>query len=121
MQFCNEHWDKLRALIASAGMGHLVSKSGEELAKRMTKPVSVPDPLIEAHNMIMERSLSQLGLYIMGTNEDCDNKHFCPICEANKNLPAHPETKESCGDWFINSIVPYLKDEYTREGWLNNN
>lgn len=117
MRFCQSHWNQLRDKVKESGMFHLVSTSGEQAAKRMQKEIAgkptVPDPLLEAHNMMLKRAIECLGIGVMG---DC-----CPLCEANKHLPNHPETNECCSDAWINSIIPYLKDEYIKEGWLNNN
>lgn len=78
-----------------------------------------PDPLMEAHNMIMSRSLECLGIYIMMVKED--QSHYCPICEANHKLPEHPKAKMKCGDWWIQSLCEYLHFEYEKEGWLKVN
>lgn len=124
MKFCQSHWDKLRDAIKSKNMFHLVSNSGEELATRMKKQSAgqavVPDPLMEAHNMILERSISLMP-HIIGINEEAEDKHFCPLCEALKHLPPHPETKLPCDESWISTLTEYLQIEYTKEGWLNSN
>lgn len=123
MKFCKEHWDKLREDIDAAGLSHLIAKTGEAAVKRLmdmqAKKAVPPDPLIECHNMILQRAIEVMGTGIMMKNDAEGDGHYCPICEANKNMAPHPETKRNCGDEWIATIVPFIKDEYRKEGWLN--
>lgn len=120
MQFCNPHWKQLRTAIEDKGMFHLVSKSGIQAVGRLVKEAKgqavAPDPLMEAHNMILSRSLECLGVYIMLMKDD----GFAPLPSVER-LPEHPKTKLKCGDWWISSLSEYLRFEYEKEGWLNSN
>lgn len=123
MKFCQTHWDRLRKEVTDAGMFHLVSKSGVQAVVRMTKELkgnaTVPDPLLEAHNMIVSRGIECLGLGLMAKPED-GSEHYCPLCEVDKHVPNHPNGMV-CSEYWITSLIEYLKAEYTKEGWLNNN
>lgn len=124
MKFCQSHWDQLRNGLKDRGMFHLVAKSGQELFNRFKKEennqTTVPDPLMEAHNMIIQRSLQYMPHIIMNNEHDPEG-HFCALCEAVKYMPLHPETKLPCDQSWIITLLDYLKTEYTKEGWLNNN
>jgi len=123
MRFCLPHWEQLKQALKDAGMSHLITNGGEQLAEKLKRESEgqavVPDPLFEAHNMMLERAMNHLGPYIMFQKED--GTDYCPLCEVNEKLMPHPETKLKCADSWISTIVPYLKEEYTKEGWLNNN
>lgn len=121
MQFCKSHWDRLRKEITDAGMFHLVSKSGIQAAVRLVKDIkgqpTVPDPLMEAHNMISSRSIECMGIGMMNKPPD-EREHYCPCCEADRLLPNHPNGMV-CSEQWITSVIAFLKAEYTKEGWLN--
>lgn len=124
MKFCQPHWDQLREAIKARGMFHLVANSGEEAANRLKKQADgqavVPDPLMEAHMMILQRAISFMP-HIIGINEDAEDKHYCPLCEARKHMPPHPETKVVCDESWIQTLTEHLQIEYTKEGWLKSN
>lgn len=84
MQFCTDHWDKLRAAIVSRGLDHLVAKDGKaaisnEIAK-LNGEEGKYDPLMSCHWMITNRALETGGMYLMFTKED--GTQYCPVCEA---------------------------------------
>lgn len=84
MQFCTDHWNKLRLAIANRGIDHLVAKDGEaaitnEIAKLSGETGSY-DPLMACHWMITNRALEFGGLYLMFPKED--GSQHCPVCEA---------------------------------------
>lgn len=86
MQFCQPHWDKLRAAIAERGLSHRIAQDGRAAAGRMkaefegTATDRTYDPLMDAHNMIVARALELGGLYLMTGD-------YCPICEAVTHSP----------------------------------
>jgi hypothetical protein len=113
MKFCQPHWEELKKAIDDRGLGHLVSKSGEEAVERTarahegTGPTKKDvDPLLAAHNNIVSNALASGGIYMMGTDEE--GNRFCPVCEAAKN--GH-------GDWIelaangIAETIASLPDE----------
>lgn len=69
---CQEHWDSLRSAIIDRGMGHLIAKDAEELAKGKKF-----EPLIGAHNAVMFNLVSIGGVALM-------LQEGCPLCFANK-------------------------------------
>lgn len=79
MQFCQSHWNKLRAAIAERGLSDLVSGSGREVMTRLAGGGF--DPLMGAHNRLIAALVSVAGPGLMTIDG-------CPICEGNK---AHDE------------------------------
>lgn len=84
MQICKEHWEKLRAALATRGLDHLGAKSGEQAVADMNADLEgderAYDPLMGCNWMITSRALSIGGLYLLGTKED--GSQYCPVCEA---------------------------------------
>lgn len=79
MKFCDEHWARLKAAIEERGLGGLVSKTGEEAARRfMSEDAKAFDPLMYSHNAIVSNAVGVVGLVLMVANEDGSDK--CPIC-----------------------------------------
>jgi hypothetical protein len=84
MKFCMPHWTKLREAIDVRGMTHLVSQSGmaamESMVKDLTGQATLMDfdPLMSAHNMIVQNTMSIMGIDVLTQNEDGTDK--CPIC-----------------------------------------
>lgn len=83
MKFCQNHWNILRKAIDDRGMGHLISRSGEECVRRLVAGSEHPskttfDPLMGSHNQIIARSLNECGFEIMIQNDDGSDR--CPIC-----------------------------------------
>jgi hypothetical protein len=90
MKMCPLHWERLKELIRSKGLWDFVSSSGEEACQRMRdeldgKSVTKKtfDPLIGAHNMIVNAALEMGGIYVIGVDEEGND--YCPICEAEKH------------------------------------
>jgi len=128
MKMCQKHWDALRQGVHERGMSHLIPHSGQDAADRIKKEQQgdavPPDPLMEAYNMILSRSIEFLGMYILSMKEgtEASNEgHYCPLCEARDHLPAHPETGVPCDESWIATSLDYLKLEFTKDGWLNKN
>lgn len=87
MQICPSHWLQLRTAVSERGLDHLVSKSGEEAAQRMTNmgngssdPADF-DPLMAANMAIISYYVSHIGI-------DGISEQLCPVCEAAKNSDA---------------------------------
>lgn len=84
MQFCKDHWDKLRKAIEDRGLSHLVVKSEEAVFENIVAELQgekvVYDPLIDCHWMITNKALETGGLYLL-TNKK-DGTQYCPVCEA---------------------------------------
>lgn len=124
MKMCLEHWDRLRDGLKERKMFHLVATDGHKLFDRFKKEregqATIPDPLMESHNMILGRALKYMP-HVLGLNEKNPEGHYCPLCEARIHMPPHPETNQPCDDSWIITLLDYLKVEYTKEGWLNEN
>lgn len=84
MKFCQQHWDRLRAVVKEKGMEPLIAKSAEAAMERMqeeaagTQTPATFDPLMSCHWMIANNALQAGGLYLMTGD-------FCPLCELVKN------------------------------------
>ena len=84
MKYCHPHWDELRQAILDAGLGHLIAANGREALARTVAElkgkatVADFDPLMVAHNMVMERATQYFGLALFTPNEDGSEK--CPVC-----------------------------------------
>lgn len=119
MQFCKVHWEQLRTAIKERGLDHLVSKSGEEAVQRMVEEIEGVesnnnfDPLIAAHNMILDRALQMGGLYLFSGD-------YCPICEVMKHMDGKPgditgrlwSAKEIEFDWIngpANAVLEHCR------------
>lgn len=122
MQFCTRHWEQLRQAIKDNGLWEFVSHSGQEVVGRMKKElegqITVPDPLMTAHNMITGRAIEHGGLYLMTAKED--GSHYCPLCELDEHAPKPPDGKVP-SDWWINSCAEHLKKDFIEKGWLKPN
>lgn len=86
MQFCQSHWNQLRAAIDSRGLSGLVAKNGQEMVQRMgselagTATDQTFDPLMAAHWWI-------LGAALDATHGSLLFSDACPLCECEKNVP----------------------------------
>ena len=115
MKICQKHWDALRKAIDEAGMGHLVTKSGEQLADKIKKELNdelvVHDPLFSASMKINEAALQTGGLYLMMPDENGDP--YCPLCEALKHTPEglYPEPVDE--NWIKGAVGGQL--QYCRQ------
>lgn len=84
MKFCNTHWEKLRAAIEERGLTPLVSDGGASVAEKMADAGGTGlrldnfDPLMGAHNKIVEHALGAVGLALFQPNDDGSPR--CPIC-----------------------------------------
>lgn len=111
MQMCQDHWDKLQEHIKEKGMIDFVASGGKEIASRMKKESkgegTIPDPLMWAHNQIVQQAISSGGLYVMGMDEN--GEHYCPLCEARKNGPEDVNLDEEWMDNCTDHIQEYFK------------
>lgn len=87
MQFCQKHWDDLRAAIDARGLTKFVASSGEELAQKMS--AGGFDPLMGAHNAICWNALNIGGLDVMGK---------CPVCVGVEHNPEWEKCIELAAD-----------------------
>lgn len=73
MQFCQDHWDRLRSAISERGLDHLIAPDGQTAAQQLAdqikrtqdgeEPVTPVnyDPLMAAHWAIINNVLDQIG------------------------------------------------------------
>ena len=104
MRICQEHWDQLRAIIASKGLDQFVSKDGEEAVQRLKDGGVDSDPLIMANAMISFAAIESFGMGAMGDH--------CPLClvkEAAGDDEAH--------DW-LDGCTDAIYNRYKEEGKL---
>lgn len=82
MKFCAAHWAELRGAVEAAGLGDLIAKSTAELEARLRAHHSgnakAVDPLLMAHNMILNNAVRRVGISLMGNNADGTER--CPLC-----------------------------------------
>lgn len=123
MQFCKSHWDELRAAVKNKGLWPFVSGSGEDLVERLKKELgnelTIPDPLMTAHNMILGRALEAGGLYLMSKPPDAE--HYCPLCELNKHAKQPPPGGGVPSTWWINGSTDKILADFKKQGWLKDN
>lgn len=86
MQFCQKHWDELRAAIDGRGLAKFVSEGGEEVARRMSDPKHERDfdPLMDAHMAIVQNLAATFGVGVLMIDG-------CPLCGAIDNCPCADE------------------------------
>jgi hypothetical protein len=90
MQLCKEHWEKLTIAVKSKGLGHLISKSSDELFERLNldeeehlkgRTKNSFDSLFYANMKIMEvfvsQSIDNLGKEL---TTKLLEKNLCPLC-----------------------------------------
>lgn len=76
MQFCQPHWEALRAAIRARGLDHFVAPGGAAMVDRVTSGDF--EPLLGAHNAIVQNAVSFAGLEVMDANDDGSER--CPLC-----------------------------------------
>ena len=90
---CDEHYDKLVAKIERQGLGHLVSKSEDDLkAKVAAKKI---DPLFHATEALIRLSLNTIG-------SEGVVQYRCPVCALSKFD-------------FISQIATYMRQACLKE------
>ncbi len=84
MNFCQEHWDGMRAAVEARGMSHLVARSGVEAAQNVTDEfngvagASQWDPLMAMNWAIGSRVMRAVGLSLLQNAE-------CPLCVVERS------------------------------------
>ncbi len=113
LRFCQEHWQALRDAIDERGLGHLVAKDSEEVAKRLRSQAEVGrtvdnyEPLVAAHMAIMQNALEVAGAFLFTGGED---EERCPLCFLNAQHEAHCNTP-GCTHNFDNWVGNAADDE----------
>jgi len=102
MRMCMTHWDTLKDAIKARGLYEAVSHSGKDVAAKLVdQNTGVTsknfDPLMYAHNRILENLMSIGGAAVM-------LQDGCPICYATKVHDAHCK-EEGC--------------TFTYDGWID--
>lgn len=116
MKFCQQHWDRLKDLIREAGLYKYVAESGEDLAKRLDREFTIPDPLFSCHNNLTAFALKNGGLYLMGQDENGND--YCPMCECKK-AGIDGKLNEALDEQWMKSEVNAAKNWYIEKGLLN--
>lgn len=97
MTMCDLHWFLLRSQLDEAGLTEFVSKSGAEVVLRLMEGDREGDPLIGAHNAILQNALRRNGGPFAG----------CPLCRA-------PALGVKAKDWVARAV----HDECELGPWL---
>jgi hypothetical protein len=120
MQFCQPHWDRLRAEIEANGLAHMVL-TGEVVFQQTVDAIegkgqenAAFDPLMAMHNKIVEKFVEPLGadgLYIFTGD-------YCPLCELDRLNPGRklPE------NWIVEgtkSLATWLRSQNMTDEVLN--
>lgn len=100
MQFCQDHWDRLRAKITERGLSALVPESGEEAVAKVSDqlagaPLTVDnfDPLMGAMWAIVSNLMDTFGIVVM-------TSPGCPLCSANRAHHEQCQDEECPGGEF---------------------
>jgi hypothetical protein len=89
MQFCDDHWTRLRKAIDDRGLGALVPDSGEQAASNLENLLETQQPTIDNFDPLMNAQwaiVSNLGMEILYIDG-------CPLCYANAE-----HAKDKCED-----------------------
>ncbi len=103
-EWCQPHWDALRAAVEARGLGGLVSRGGEAAAAQMADELTLGtvgdregfDPLLRSWSMISGQAL-EMGA---GLAE-------CPLCyvETHHNTCTQPDClKPTPDDWIAGCV-----------------
>lgn len=122
MQFCQSHWDSLRTAITERGLARFIAPDGraaaEEARRQLegtTNRAQAPDPLMQAHWMLVSAATDAMGLEIMNP-EPCVNcaiaEGHCPLCEVEAGAG-----RGSALNW-INGCADEIRDRFREQGWI---
>lgn len=117
MQWCQQHWDGLRAEIERQGLTGFVASSGRVAAEQFSRAVSGEesldtfDPLMGAHwaiNAFIAEQMGPGGFLTLMAYEGC------PICKADEVHQAHcdvngPGCTDSYARYFPNAVEDQRK------------
>ena len=118
MQMCDNHWAKLRQGIKDRGLDGFVSRDGEAAIARMAQEVEgrtahPPDPLMSAHNMIVNHAMETFGLELMVGEK-------CPVCEFVEHIgPPPPELGFADNEAYMtDGPLDQVLLMFVNEGWI---
>jgi hypothetical protein len=121
MKFCQTHWGKLRDAIDARGLTPLISIGGKSAAEKMisacTEGPSLDnfDPLLGAHNKIVEHAMSAGGLAVI-------LQEGCPLCflkeqhELHCTIPNCTQDFEKWIDYAADGAKEYVENEMAGKG-----
>ena len=125
MKFCQPHWNKLRAAIDARGLGHLGAKSGAEAVEAIVLELegrpkeAMPDPLMTAHNMIVQAVGNRVGIVEL----IAETYGPCPVCVGMKTNEGAPDsvtgrifTPEEEESYWIDGPADAVLAIFAREG-----
>ena len=119
MKICQAHWDKLRAKLDEAGLGHFGVKSGEQASEIFQQQLqgddSAFDPLLNANFAIWSNALNNFGLEMMAPDAPCP---LCYLDDCAKNGCGDPNCtrKHDSGDDWIGYAVKDQIDNAKKRG-----
>lgn len=143
MKFCQDHWDRLRAMIADRGLDGLVARGGEEALRRTMDEIQAGrspdnfDPLMSAHWAIVNNASEYIGraggnpLYLLadgpedsvtGYGPEHEGRTWprCPLCYINL---VHELTCKGGGctlpklggfDWMLGRAADDARDQWRK-------
>lgn len=111
MNLCQDHWDRLKAMIEARGLMRFVPSSGAEAHRRMVGQIessqrgeaevtrSTFDPLLGASNALlancMEAAPNPLALLCV---EEGSERPPCPLCFCNKGRHGAAQQAKAAGE-----------------------
>lgn len=103
MRFCQLHWSRLRRAVQDQGLWDLVSKDGQTAEARADEGEF--DPLIGAHDLVIQTALDAGGLAVLGSNNDGSER--CPVCYGMAFDPEFDQTLENA----VGAVRRYALEE----------
>jgi hypothetical protein len=101
MNFCMNHWEKLKDAIKIRDLWQFVSGDGVKATAKIKQQIAgdsgvqVFDPLLNANFAIWNNALEMVGPYLISLDPET-NEPYCPICESLKHNG--PDER-----WFIDN------------------
>lgn len=109
MQVCKLHWEAMRSAIRDRGLEHLVAQPGQDW-----------DPLLVMNYNFIEAALTQGGAELLAAAPENEghlghdgNRHYCPLCEAEKHLSV-----EGVQEGWIDACADVMLQHARNEGLL---
>ncbi len=90
MKFCSRHMHDMGAAIRKKGMGHMITQSDVEVARKAqawlagTLPAHEFDPMIASILEVNAKAVDLLGTRLL--EQKNNGNHHCPLCSANQIL-----------------------------------
>lgn len=105
MKFCGPHWERLKRALADRGLAPFIATTSADLGRRLqadleggAAPAVTFEPLMGAHNAILENTLRVAGLEPMAPK--ADGGEWCPVCYLMTCQCGDPECPKRFEGWI---------------------